>query len=580
MRNQELAEIFDQIADYLELRGENRFKVGAYRRGASVLRGLTEDIAEVAARGALQTIDHIGPALAEKITDWLTTGEIPLYEELKAERPISLLDVMRIPGVGPKLAARLHDELGVRNMDDLAAVIEAKRLQTLKGCGPRTEARIAEGIARLREGEGRRPIGTVFPRANQLVATLAALEGVERAALAGSLRRGVEMVKDVDVVLAVSEEANEGVRSALAQLPGLEALPNFGPTKCTLVLTGGLSVDIRLVPERSYVTALHHFTGSKEHHIRLRERARRKGWRISEYDLQRLDDESVIHPRDEAELYDVFGLPYIPPELREDGAEIEAAAHGELPQLIEAEDVRGDIHVHSTWSDGRASLEEIAEQAGRMGLEYVVICDHSPALRITRGLDPARLEAQAEEIDAINARGEGAYLLKGIEVDILLDGTLDLPDEVLERLDLVVASVHSGFDQSEADMTARLLRAIENPHVDVIGHPTGRLLGRRSPYAVNIDALIERAAQTGTVLEINSSPERLDLNATHARWASEAGVPLVLSTDAHGLEELGNYTYGLMVARRAWLEPDDIINTRGLDALRDWLRRPKSERRP
>lgn len=579
MRNHELAEIFDQIADFLELQGENRFKVGAYRRGAAVLRALSEDIAAIAARGALRQVEGIGPALEEKITTWLATGKIPLHEELREALPLGLLDVMRVPGVGPKLASRFHAELGVTDLDSLEAAVAGQRIRTLKGCGPRTEERIAAGIARVRSGEGRRPIGTVLPRAVELVAALSRVEGVIRAALAGSLRRGVEAVKDVDVVLAVPAEAGDAVRSAFAELPGLEAIPASGPTKTTLQLTGGLQVDIRLVPERSFVAAVHHFTGSKAHHIRLRERARRMGWSISEYGLSRTDGDGERYPQDEAELYEILGLPYIPPELREDGGELEAAAAGTLPRLVRREDLRGDIHVHSTWSDGRATLSDIAATAAARGLEYVVVCDHSPALRITRGLDPRRLAAQAEEIERINASGIGATLLRGIEVDILPDGTLDLPDEVLEGLDLVVASVHTGFDQPVDVMTARILQAMANPHVDVIGHPTGRLLGRRPPYAVDTDRLIERAAETGTALEINASPERLDLNAPLARQAAEAGVRLSLGTDAHDLRELGDYTYGLMVARRAWLGPDRILNAFDLAELKEWLRLPKEARR-
>lgn len=575
MRNLELAAILDRIGDFLELAGENPFKIRAYRRGAGAIRTLSEDIADIAARGGLRQIDGIGAALEEKIQSWIASGRIRLYDELQERYPAGLLDVMKVPGVGPKLTARLFQELGVSDIDSLAAAVEAKQLRTMKGCGPRTEERIAQGLRQMLDGQGRLPIGQVMPRALQLYQWLTEIPGVQRVALAGSLRRGSELVKDVDFVVASNDRAR--AREALTQLPGLKSQPVQGETKVTLELTGGLSVDIRFVPERSFFAALHRFTGSKAHHVRLREWARRHGWRVNEYDLTDAHG-MVYHPESEADLYRQIHLSYIAPELREDRGEFEAARAGALPKRIEAHHLRGDIHVHSTWSDGQLSLETISQAAAELGLEYVVICDHSPALRITRGLDAERLAAQADAIDAINAAGIGARLLKGVEVDILPDGTLDLPDDVLERLDLVVASVHTGFHQSQAEMTARMLRAIDHPHVDIIGHPTGRKLGRRPPYAVDVDALIARAAETGTVLEINASPARMDLGADAARKAVEAGVTLVISTDAHNLHELGNFSYGLMVARRAWVEPRHLLNSRSLPEIRDWLQRPKAER--
>lgn len=576
MRNSELAEVLGQIGDFLALQGENHFKIRAYRRGAEAIRALSEDVANIAARRELRRITGIGEALEAKIISWLATGRVPLLDKLRERFPAGLLDVMTVPGVGPKLTARLYEELGVRDLDSLEAAVEAKQLRTLKGCGPRTEERIAQGIRQMRDGHGRFPIGQVLPRAVQLKQWLADLPGARQVAIAGSLRRGCEMVKDIDIVIATDHI--EPIRAALAQVPGLESQPNQGETKTTLELMGGLSVDIRLVPEQSFVTALHHFTGSKAHHVRLRERARRQGWRISEYNLMDLNQGIAHYPKSEEALYRLFGLPYIAPELREDQGEFEASLNDAAPQIVKREHLQGDIHVHSTWSDGRMSLATIARVAAKMGLEYVVICDHSPALRITRGLDAERLAAQADEIDALNAANAGAWLFKGIEVDILADGTLDLPDTTLERLDLVVASVHTGFGQTQDEMTGRIMRAMEHPHVDVIGHPTGRKLGRRPPYAVDVDALIGRAVATGTVLEINASPARMDLGAEHARKALQAGAMLTVNSDAHDIVELGNFDYGLMVARRAGAGPYDLLNSRSLAELRTWLRRPKAER--
>ncbi len=576
MRNFELAAVFDRIADYLELAGENPYKIRAYRRGADAIRALTEDIADIAARGRLRSISGIGAALEEKIQSWLASGRIRLYDELQARFPAGLLDVMNVPGVGPKLTARLFAELGVSDLESLEAAVEAKTIRTLKGCGPRTEERIAQGIRQVREGRGRMPIGEVMPRALELYKWLENLPGVQRVALAGSLRRGCEMVKDIDMVVGCDD--SQTVRQALAEMPGFSAQPIDGDTKSQMVLIGGLPVDIRLVPVQSFITALHHFTGSQAHHVRLREWARSHGWHINEYRLANERQNVVYHPETEADFYRCLDLPYIAPELREDRGEFEAAVAGSLPERLEVQHFRGDIHVHSNWSDGRMSLEEIARAAADKGLEYVAVCDHSPALPITRGLDPERLAAQAEAIDALNAAGGGAWLLKGIEVDILPDGSLDLPDAALKRLDLVVASVHTSLGQSEEEMTARILRAMEHPHVDVIGHPTGRKLGQRPPYAVNVDALIQKAAETGTMLEINASPARMDLSADHARKAIDAGVTLVMSSDAHGLDELGNFSYGLMAARRAWVEPRHLLNCRSLSEIRDWLRRPKAER--
>lgn len=558
MKNLELAWILAEIGDLLELQGENPFKVRAYRRAARAIELLPEDIEAVWRRGELGRIEGIGKALEEKIDEWLSTGVMTYYEELRRQLPPGLRELTRVPGVGPKLAQRLYQELGIRNLDELEAACREQRLRHVKGLGARWEENILRGIERLRRQMERFPLGLALPVAQQLVRALAEFPSVQRVAIAGSLRRGRETVGDVDIVASSADPAS--VMDEFVRTPGVEQVLARGDTKASIVLKMGLQVDLRVVRDDQFAAALHHFTGSKEHNVALRELAQAKGLKISEYGIVRVDEGEPLAVATEADVFAAVGLPCIPPELREDGSEIAAAREGRLPALITLGDIKGDLHVHSEWSDGLHSIEAMALAARERGYEYIAITDHSPSLSVARGLDPSRLEEQLEEIARLNRRLDGIRILTGCEVDILRDGSLDLPDEILARLDVVVASVHSAMNLDEAEMTERIVAAMRNPHVDIIGHPTGRILGRREPYAVDMERIIAVAAETGTCLEINASPDRMDLKDVHARWARERGVMIVINTDAHSTDGLDQMAYGVTVARRAWLGKADVLN--------------------
>ncbi|MFO7311107.1 MAG: DNA polymerase/3'-5' exonuclease PolX [Bacillota bacterium] len=558
MKNLELAWILAEIGDLLELQGENPFKVRAYRRAARAIELLPEDIEAVWRRGELGRIEGIGKALEEKIDEWLSTGVMTYYEELRRQLPPGLRELTRVPGVGPKLAQRLYQELGIRNLDELEAACREQRLRHVKGLGARSEENILRGIERLRRQMERFPLGLALPVAQQLVRALAEFPSVQRVAIAGSLRRGRETVGDVDIVASSADPAS--VMDEFVRTPGVEQVLARGDTKASIVLKMGLQVDLRVVRDDQFAAALHHFTGSKEHNVALRELAQAKGLKISEYGIVRVDEGEPLAVATEADVFAAVGLPCIPPELREDGSEIAAAREGRLPALITLGDIKGDLHVHSEWSDGLHSIEAMALAARERGYEYIAITDHSPSLSVARGLDPSRLEEQLEEIARLNRRLDGIRILTGCEVDILRDGSLDLPDEILARLDVVVASVHSAMNLDEAEMTERIVAAMRNPHVDIIGHPTGRILGRREPYAVDMERIIAVAAETGTCLEINASPDRMDLKDVHARWARERGVMIVINTDAHSTDGLDQMAYGVTVARRAWLGKADVLN--------------------
>ncbi|HEY8496861.1 MAG TPA: DNA polymerase/3'-5' exonuclease PolX [Limnochordales bacterium] len=558
MKNLELAWILAEIGDLLELQGENPFKVRAYRRAARAIELLPEDIEAVWRRGELGRVEGIGKALEEKIDEWLSTGVMTYYEELRQQLPPGLRELTRVPGVGPKLAQRLYQELGIRNLDELEAACREQRLRHVKGLGARSEENILRGIERLRRQMERFPLALALPVAQQLVRALGELPAVQRVALAGSLRRGRETVGDVDIVASSTDPAS--VMDAFVRTPGVEQVLARGDTKASIVLRMGLQVDLRVVRDDQFAAALHHFTGSKEHNVALRELAQTKGLKISEYGIVRVDENKPLAVATEADVFAAVGLPFIPPELREDGSEIAAAREGRLPELITLGDIKGDLHVHSDWSDGLDTIEAMALAARERGYEYIAITDHSPSLSVARGLDPGRLEEQLEAIARLNRQLDGIRILTGCEVDILRDGSLDLPDDILARLDVVVASVHTAMNLDEAEMTERIVAAMRNPHVDIIGHPTGRILGRREPYAVDIERIIAVAAETGTCLEINASPDRLDLKDVHARSARERGVMIVVNTDAHSTDGLDQMAYGVTVARRAWLGKADVLN--------------------
>jgi DNA polymerase (family 10) len=570
MQNRAIAAMLNDIADMLEIKQESPFRITAYRRAARALEGLTEDVARVAERGALTSIPGIGKGIAEKIEEYLRTGTCRYYEELRASLPPGITTLMAVPEVGPKTALMLHERLGISTIEQLEEAARAGRLRTLPRMGAKTEANILKGIALLRRTKERQPIGRVLPLAREIAEALRALPEVRDLEVAGSLRRMKETIGDIDVLVTSSRP--ERVMEVFTTLPRVRQVLARGPTRSSVLLDSGLQADVRVVEPESFGAALQYFTGSKDHNVKLRERAVRAGLKINEYGVFRVRDEARLAGRTEEEVYRAVGLPWIPPEVREDQGEIELAAAGNLPALVRLEDIRGDLQMHTRWSDGTETVETMARAAKERGYEYIAITDHSQSLKFVGGVPVDELRANARTCRQVSDR-VGIAVLAGTEVDILPDGRLDYPDDVLAELDVVVASVHSRFAMPREAMTARIIRAMESPHVDILGHPTGRLLGQRDAYEVDMERIVEAAVRTGTALEINASPERLDLNDVHARLARERGAMLVVNTDAHSRFELAHMAYGIAVARRAWAEPKHILNTRPLAALRAFLRR-------
>jgi DNA polymerase (family 10) len=563
--NSELAEVFQTIAEYLALDGESPYRVSAYEKAAALFREHPVSIAEAASRGALRELPGVGKAIEAKVHEYLDAGEVQFLERLRERYPEGLLTIMRLPGMGPKKTRLVWEAAGVADIRDLERAGQEGRLREIPGMGEKTEAKLLAAIeawvVRMAGGEEpRRLRALVEPQAARLVAALRTLPVVTAADYGGSLRRLRATVRDIDLVAASSDPVT--VMDAFSILPEVARVDERGETKLTAKAHTGLGIDLRIVPPQSYGNLLQHFTGSADHNVALRGHAQRRGFKISEYHVEELATGRQITCATEEEIYALVGLSYIPPELREDQGEIEAAESGLLPDLIERPALRGDLHVHSDWTDGRATLEEMALAARANGLDYLCFCDHSQSLAMTGGLDPERLQTQIEAIRALDARLEGIRLLAGIEVDILADGRLDLPDEALARLDFVTASIHSGFGQSQARIMERLTSALRNPYVRALGHPSGRLLGRREPYPVDIEALACLAAETGTYLEINGSPDRLDLAAPAARRAAALGATMVICSDAHSPADFQNLGFGVGEARRGWLTVADVANTR------------------
>jgi DNA polymerase (family 10) len=569
MKNKEIAALFEEIADILELQEANRFKINAYRRGAQSLMTLARDIEDVSAEEALTDIPGIGRDLSARIDEYLETDSIGYLEELRESTPQVLLDMLRIPGVGPKTAVIIYDELGIESLDELAEAAREHRLQGLPKIQAKTEDNILKGIEFLESAGERIPLGEAFPIASNLVETLAVLDSVEQVTYAGSLRRMSETVGDIDILAASGSP--EAVIDHFTHLEEVDRILAKGKTKGSIITKGQIQVDLRVVPSDSYGAALNYFTGSKEHNIRLREIAQQKKMKLSEYGLFRVTRsgaERRVAGSLESEIYEKLGLTYIPPEMREDTGEIEAAKKQQLPDLVSLEDIRGDLHFHSDWSDGIASLEELVRAGKRKGYSYLIVSDHSKSLHIAHGLDEKRLSRQMDEIDRINSLTKRFRLLKGSEVDILPDGSLDLSDKILSRLDIVIVAIHSNFKMKRDRMTERVIRALENPHSHILAHPTGRLIGEREPYAIDMDAVISAAAGTGTAIEINAHPSRLDLDSKMARRAASAGVYVAIGTDTHNpLYEMDYMTYGVGTARRGWLEKKQVLNTRPARSL-------------
>jgi DNA polymerase (family 10) len=570
MNNSEVAQVFDDIADLLEIKGEQIYRVLAYRRGAEALKNLGRDINTVWKQGELEEIPGVGKAIAGKIDELLGTGKLEFYEELKKEIPLGLLEMLKVGDVGPKKAARFWKELGITSIKALGAAAKRGDLRDLPGMGARSEARILESIQALsRRQTGRLSIGVALPIAEQLLAELRRHPAVKAAEAAGSLRRMRESVGDLD--LLVSTDKPEPVMQSFVKLPIIGRVRSQGPTKTSVELVDGLRVQVWTHPSARFGTALQYATGSKEHNVRLREIALDQGLSLSDQAFK-LDDGSEITCAQEVEVYKRLGLPWIAPELREDRGEIQAALDGTLPQLIELSDLKAELHSHSTWSDGANTIDQMVKAARAEGHRLLAITDHSKSLGIANGLTVERLHKQGKEIAALRRRlPKGFVLLHGSEVEILADGRLDYPDDVLAELDLVIASLHTSLRQSREKVTARLLAAIANPNVDIIAHPTGRLIGEREGADLDMDRVLEAAARSGVILEINANPQRLDLNDIHARRAIEMGIPLAINTDAHHPDHLAFRNYGVGVARRAWVTAEQVVNCWRPKRLRDWL---------
>ncbi len=554
------------MADILEFKDENPFKINAYRKASRILGDLTQDIEEIAERGDLKKIPGIGEGMAQKIEEYLKTGKVSKFEEVRKGVSDELISMMEIPGMGPKTLALIHKEKGIQNLSQLEKAVENGSLIGLPGMGEKKVENIKRGIQLLKQSKGRMNLGMAFPVAKRIVETLREKTGSKKIEWAGSLRRMRENIGDIDIL--ATGPNHEKIVQAFTHLPEVKEVLASGETKASVIVEGGLQIDLRVVEEDSYGAALQYFTGSKAHNIHLRGIAKAKGIKINEYGV--FKGEKKIGGREEKDVYKALGMDWIDPELREDRGEIEAAQMRGLPKLVEESDIKGDFHVHSNWSDGSSSIEEIARAAQKRGYQYVVICDHTKSLKITHGLDETRLMKQMEEIDRINEKIRGFQVLKGTEVDILSDGRLDLSDKVLEKLDVVIGAIHSGFKQNREKMTKRIIRAIENPLVHIIAHPSGRLLGARDPYEVEMDELMEATKKYGKALEINAYFERLDLDDIHCRKAKEMGIRVAIGTDSHHLDQMWMMSLGVAVARRGWLQAPDVINTLSLKELLKW----------
>ncbi len=564
MENDEVANVLDETADMLELAGENFFRVRAYHNAARAIRDQAVQVANLSEE-QIDEIPGIGADLAGKIATIVKTGDLPLHHELASKFPPQLLELKDIPGLGPKRLKLLIDFLQIRGRDDLERAVKSGAIRKISGFGPKIEDRIRESLLRRETGQGKRMLYADATRiAAQLEAYLRKCAAIREFELAGSFRRRRETVGDLDAVAAAADSA--AVMKHFIAFPGITQVIGSGETRTSVVLKGGLQVDLRVVPAKSFGAALTYFTGSKSHNVHLRRIAQARGLLLNEYGLFRGD--TVIAGRTEEEIYRALRLSWVPPELREDRGEIEAAASGKLPKLIERKNLRGDLHSHSLYTDGRASIEEMVRQARASGLEYLAITDHSRRLTMAHGLDPKRLREQRREIDRIRKTLSGISILQGIEVDILDDGGLDLPADSLSELDWVVASVHYKLEQNSAQMTRRLIKAIRNPNVDVVGHPSNRLLEHREPSKFDFSEILRVAREEGCALEINSQPLRLDLTDTACIAAKQAGVKFVISSDAHSTRDLALLDYGVNQARRGWIEKEDVLNTRPLKNLR------------
>ncbi len=571
MKNHEIATLFERIADVLELKGENTFRINSYRKAARVIGDLTEDVEALSKLGKLTDIPGIGEGTAEKIVEYITTGRMTKYDEVMKDVSEETVALMKVPGLGPKTVAMLHKELGITGLSGLEKALQEGKLKGLFGMGEKKIENITKGIALFKTSLQRISIGMAYPVVKRIIAALKRNPQCKEVQAAGSLRRMKETVGDVDI-LASGDNGADIVKSFVT-MRGVTQVLASGDTKGSVRVEEGVQVDLRVVREDEFGAALQYFTGSKEHNVRLREIAKKQGLKVNEYGIFK-GNEKIGGSREE-DIYQALGMDWIPPELRENRGEIEAAQQRKLPNIVRLSDIKGDLHNHSDWSDGTPTMEEMAEYAMKMGYRYLVVSDHSQSLHIAHGLNDEELLEQMDEIDRLNGKFKGFTLLKSSEVDIKPDGSLDFPDRLLERLDVVVASIHSGFKQGREKITERMISAIRNPYVNVIGHPTGRLISRREGYDVDLDKVIDACAATGTALEINCYYDRLDIDDVNCRKAKERGVKIAISTDAHHLDQMWMMELGVGIARRGWLEAKDIINTFSLEGLKAFCKKKR-----
>lgn len=571
MKNTEVAAFFEDIADLLEVKNDNPFRIRAYRKAAQNIRSLTEDIEIAAREDRLEEIPGIGKDLAAKIVEIIKTGKLKHYEKLKKSVPQAVIDFMSVPGIGPKTAGLLYDKLKVRNINELEKAARLHKISGLPGLKDRTEENILRGIGLVKKRAERMPLGEALSLSREIISRLKGLAWVKQISPAGSLRRMKETVRDIDIL--VTSARPKEIMEEFTKFPMVKEVLAHGETKASVLTRDGIQVDVRVVEPPSFGAALVYFTGSKEHNIRIRDMAKRKGLKVNEYGVFIEKTNKRIAGEEEADVYRALKLPFIPPELREDRGEIEAGLKGELPRLVELSEIRGDLHVHTEWSDGAHSIEEIVNACKKIGYEYTAITDHSKRLRIAGGLAEKDILKEVEYIRKLNKKLKGFKVLAGVEVDILQDGSLDYKDDVLKRFDIVIAAIHSGFRQTKDKLTYRVLKAMDNKYVNIVAHPTGRLMGTRPSYELDFDKIFRFARDAKVSLEINSYKDRLDLDDVAARAAKEAGVKIAVNTDAHILAQLDSMALGVSVARRAWLTKKDIINTLPLEDLLKFIKK-------
>ncbi len=567
-KNKELAKIFERMADILEFLGENPFRIRTYRRVATLIEELPEDVETAFYTRKLHHMSGIGESTLLKIEEYLKTGTIKKYEELRRMVPEDLLELLDVPGVGPKTLKIAYEQLGIKTKQEFIEALKKGRFNKVRGFGPLKAMKILKGLEIWEKSKERIALVEAYPMAQDVVEYMKRLKIIDNISVAGSIRRMKETIGDIDILVSANKEHWKEIHEHFVKYPEITEVLAKGETKSSVILKSGRQVDLRTVEPESWGAALQYFTGSKQHNIRIRDIAKEKGLKVNEYGVFKADTEERLGGRTEEEVYNLLGMQWIPPEIREDWGEIELALEHKLPRLVELKDIKGELHMHTTWSDGVNSLEEMVETAYKLGYQYIVIGDHSQSARVANGLTPERYKQQWKEIERLNKiyNPKGFYILKGAEVDILPNGSLDLPDEILEQFDFVVASVHSRFEQ---DNTERIIKAMENPYVNMIGHPTGKQYGYREGYPVDINKLIEVAKETGTALELNT--QRMDLSPENVRKCMEAGVYIGIVTDAHSARQLHLLHIGVGLARRGWATPDKVINTFKLEKLREFV---------